>query len=115
MLPLVVCNFPYRQVIADVVSNVVNSTLRKCVMNLNILAIWILALAVGFIAFVTPKPAAAYLSYERGNRGYEATSGSKDQFKASYRPAYIQGYERAITAKVLITSDLARICDRDLS
>jgi hypothetical protein len=37
MLPLVVCTFPYRQVIADVVSNVV-STLRdrECVIKLNI-------------------------------------------------------------------------------
>ena len=37
---MVVCSFPYRQVIADVVSNAANSTLRECVMKLNILAIW---------------------------------------------------------------------------
>jgi hypothetical protein len=197
---------------ADVASNIVISTIRECVMKLNVLnAIWILALAVGFTAFAAPKPAAAHQSqenqntnhsdskdnannlmyqqglnhgqadrtnsqphqyrlqpndsddrrayesgydqgyqsdhrangdasgqnsqfapgseatgnvatqngfqdgandglqdrqsghssratkhriYVRGNRGYEASSGSKDQFKASYRQAYIQGYEK---------------------
>jgi hypothetical protein len=38
--------------------------------------------------------ATKHRTYERGNRGYEASFGSKDQFKASYRQAYIQGYEK---------------------
>jgi hypothetical protein len=38
--------------------------------------------------------ATKHRTYERGNRGYKATSGSKDQFKASYRQAYIQRYEK---------------------
>jgi hypothetical protein len=68
MRPLVVCNFPYRRVIADVVSNVVNSTIRECPMKLNVVkALWILALAVGFIAFVTPKPACARQSQDNRN------------------------------------------------
>jgi len=33
-------------------------------------------------------------SYDHGNRGYEASFGSKDQYKASYRQAYIQGYDK---------------------
>jgi hypothetical protein len=38
--------------------------------------------------------ATKHRTYERGNRGYEASFGSKDQFKSSYRQAYIQGYEK---------------------
>ena len=38
--------------------------------------------------------ATKHRTYERGNRGYEATLGTKDQFKATYRQAYIQGYEK---------------------
>jgi len=40
-------------------------------MKLNVLsAIWILALTVGFIAFVTPKPAAAHQSQENQNTNH---------------------------------------------
>jgi len=53
---------------ADVASNFVNSKIRESVMKLNVLnALWILALTVGFIAFVTPKPAAAHQSQENQN------------------------------------------------
>jgi hypothetical protein len=38
-------------------------------------------------------------SYEHGNRGYEASFGSKDQYKASYREAYIQGYEKGYNSQ----------------
>jgi hypothetical protein len=56
---------------ADVASNIVNSTIREGVMKLNVLnAMWILALTVGFIAFVTPKPAAAHQSQENQNTNH---------------------------------------------
>src|ERR1035437_3975239 len=56
---------------ADVASSIVSSTIRECVMKLNVLsAIWILALTVGFIAFVTPKPAAAHQSQENQNTNH---------------------------------------------
>src|SRR5581483_8150542 len=38
--------------------------------------------------------ATKHRNYEHGNRGYEASFGSKDQYKASYRTAYIQGYDK---------------------
>jgi hypothetical protein len=57
-------------------SNVVNSTIRECVMKLNGLnAVWISALTVGFIAFVAPKPAAAHQSQENQNPNH---ADSKD-------------------------------------
>jgi hypothetical protein len=33
-------------------------------------------------------------NYKHGNRGYSSSFGSKDQFKALSRQAYIQGYEK---------------------
>lgn len=38
-------------------------------------------------------------NYKHGNRGYSSSFGSKDQFKALYRQAYIQGYEKGYTGE----------------
>jgi hypothetical protein len=43
--------------------------------------------------------ATKHRSYGHGNRGYEASFGSKDQYKASYREAYIQGYEKGYNSQ----------------
>jgi len=34
------------------------------------------------------------ITIKEGDRGYISSFGSKNQFKASYREAYIQGYEK---------------------
>ncbi len=37
--------------------------------------------------------ATKHKTYDHGKRGYDSSFGDKDQYKASYRQAYIQGYQ----------------------